>query len=292
MAEGVIVINSSDDEDAWSRAEAAHATDQVYALRLQNKLSGQDCFYVGKAKDKARRVNQHESGGDLCARWVQRHGGVAEEVQLLIPREANLDPDTWEQKETIARIIGHPNGFDCVRGWEWTNPEFGMEDYITFKTLALGAGNLCRKCGFPGHFATSCGGRPNKAPWLARCLEGCKLASQAKRAVASSRATADASQIIAAQVYQGAERKRPRPLPAVQPATHTRQRRCHQCEGCGTEMIDKPASYRLCLKCFRSAKSEPKSESESSESEQGRGAGGFDWSASSPYFGGRGFANA
>jgi len=71
-----------------------------------------------------------------------------------------------------------------------------------------------------------------------------------------------------------------------------RQRRCHQCEGCGTEMIDKPASYRLCPKCFRSAKSEPEPESESSESDQGRGAGGFDWSASSPYFGGRGFSNA
>jgi len=42
MAEGVTGINASDDEDAWSRAEAAHATDQVYALRLQNKLRGQD----------------------------------------------------------------------------------------------------------------------------------------------------------------------------------------------------------------------------------------------------------
>jgi hypothetical protein len=238
--------------------------EQVYALRLKNKVNGQDCFYVGKAKNKARRLHEHKSGGANCAKWVQRQGGVAEEVQLLIPRQANLDPDTWEQKETIARIIGHPHGFDCVRGWEWTNAKFGMEDYISFKKLALGAGNFCRNCGYSGHFAAHCGGRP-MAPWLLRCLEGCKPASQAKRGTSSTNAHIDASQIIAAQVGQGNEWKRP--PPEVQAGKQTRKRQCRQCEGCGIDVSDKPASHRVCLKCFLSAKSKSKPESESSESD-------------------------
>eukprot|EP00978_Attheya_sp_CCMP212_P046728 scaffold408133_cov61-Attheya_sp.AAC.1 len=235
MAEGCCSNANSSDEDedeeaCWrmnvaAAAQCHYTPDQVYALRLKNKRHGQDCFYVGKSKDKARRVNQHESGGVRCATWVKRQGGVAEEVQLLIPREANLDPDTWEQKETMARIIGHTNGFDCVRGWEWTNPEFGVEDYITFKKLALGAGNLCRTCGFPGHFATMCGGRP-KAPWLVRCLEGCKPVSQAKRA-SSSRTTLDVSQIIASQVYHGQQQQQqqqpqqPPWIPSHPPLAHS-----------------------------------------------------------------------
>jgi len=255
MDAGTIAINlSSSDED---EVVCYGASDEVYALRLKNKLHGQDCFYVGKTKDKARRVNEHKSGGLRCSTWVKQQGGVAEEVQLLIPREANLDPDTWEQKETIARILGHTNGFDCVRGWEWTNPEFGMEDYITFKKLALGAGNLCRKCGFPGHFATRCaGGRP-KAPWLLRCLQGCKPPiSSAKRACSSIIKTSlDASQIIASQVlHRGNERKRPHSLTSVQPMTHKQQRLCRQCKECNQDISDRPANHRLCLGCFRSAK--------------------------------------
>jgi hypothetical protein len=88
-----------------STASARAKDEEVYVLRLRNKVRGRDCYYIGKAKDKAQRIEQHRSGGPHCAKWVERQGGVAAEVRPIIGLDAGLDADSWEQKETIAWVI-------------------------------------------------------------------------------------------------------------------------------------------------------------------------------------------
>ena len=244
-----------------SAASPRAGGEEVYVLRLQNKVCGQDCYYIGKAKDKTQRVAQHRSSGPRCAKWVECHGGVAEEVRPIIGLDAGLDADTWEQKETIAWVIRlsteGSDGFALVRGWEWTNPTFGIEDYITFKTLAFGAADLCRLCGSPGHFATQCGGRP-KALWLQRCLEGCKPLPPQQQPAAEVQRRPDVSQLIAAQVRAQGSAKPKRPATtAAKPAKRQRASAAasppRECEGCGADIDSQPTSHRRCLDCFRSS---------------------------------------
>ena len=139
----------------------------VYVLRLKEKgCNGRPCFYVGKTSNKKSRIEQHIRGGNQCASWVREHGGVEGVEEPITTRESLC---SWEQKETIERIMIH--GFDNVRGWEWTSCRpFGRNDYVSFKVTAMGSGDLCRKCGNPGHFASNC--NEKKASWLEECEVG------------------------------------------------------------------------------------------------------------------------
>lgn len=138
---------------------------EVYVLRLNAIVNGKPCYYVGKSECKARRIEQHKSGQGLCAAWVKHCRGVATvEPPLTEPEPMG----SWEQRETIARILKH--GFNNVRGWEWVSCEdFASHDYIVFKRLMFGTEDLCRKCGRKGHYASNC--TFSKKVWW---LEGCE----------------------------------------------------------------------------------------------------------------------
>jgi len=135
----------------------------VYVLRLHGVDGSKDYYYIGKSDNIPQRIKQHKTCGSGCASWVRHHGGVAAVEPPLTPRE---QIDSWEQTETIARIMKH--GFDRVRGWEWSGcAPFTRDDYVSFKKCAFGTGDLCRQCGNPGHFASNC--ESPTSIWLAHC---------------------------------------------------------------------------------------------------------------------------
>lgn len=138
---------------------ASHATSArdagVYVLLLRS-----GAYYVGKSGNISARIAKHTSA------WVQEHGGVAKRIQTCTA--ARDDWCAWEQDETLTRMRMH--GFDNVRGFEFVACRpLEATECATIKTMILGSGDLCRKCGRAGHFASSC--RASKEAWLAE-LEG------------------------------------------------------------------------------------------------------------------------
>lgn len=137
---------------------------EVYVLRLNATVNGKPCYYVGKSECKEHRILQHKSGQHLCAAWVKHCEGVATvETPLTLPEPM----DSWEQRETVARILKH--GFNNVRGWEWVScKDFSSHDYIFFKRTMFGTRDLCRNCGRAGHYASNCTAS-KKVWWLELC---------------------------------------------------------------------------------------------------------------------------
>lgn len=135
----------------------------VYVVRMRS--GNENYYYVGKSNDVSKRLQQHERMGSMCAAWVKKHGGVvSSEDPLTPPSELN----SWEQQETLARMLKH--GFEKVRGWEFTRcSPLESHEYKMIKTLVMGMGDLCRKCGHPGHFVNQCPNPEDKAQWLRDC---------------------------------------------------------------------------------------------------------------------------
>lgn len=123
----------------------------VYVLRLHGADKSGEYYYVGKSTNIRNRLEQHYQG-KFTAAWVAKQGGVLDVEAPLTPKE---QVDSWEQKETVARMIKH--GFDKVRGFEWTTcGSLSNLDIQLFRRSACGLFDLCRRCGNPGHFATNC----------------------------------------------------------------------------------------------------------------------------------------
>ena len=135
----------------------------VYVVQLNNK----DKYYIGKSGNIISRIENHKSGGDKCAKFVQVNGGIYTVREPLTPRDNNLS--NWEKDETIMRMIKH--GFNNVRGWEFTNTSnLTNQECDMIKMSIFGLGDRCRKCGNSGHFAKDCSNK--KAAWL-KNLEAC-----------------------------------------------------------------------------------------------------------------------
>ena len=146
--------------------------EKVYVLQLNKLVDGYPALYVGRTQNVARRVREHATGSARCAKWVSRNGGVKQQVRSLIGSEAAEQPESWEEKETVAAMLAHPHGYACVRGWEFVNPVLSPADYCAIKCIALGAGDLCRTCGAAGHYANSSACKKTPQAWLAACNKG------------------------------------------------------------------------------------------------------------------------
>ena len=142
-------------------------SEEVYVLSLNKKGN----YYVGKSKNKQLRINDHKNLNENSAEFVKECNGVYKAVKPLTPKDEN--GSNWEKDELLVRMIKH--GFNNVRGWEFTNtkPLTNSECNI-IKTLIMGLGDRCRKCGNEGHFANNC--IQIKADWLIN-LEKCMVIS-------------------------------------------------------------------------------------------------------------------
>jgi len=137
----------------------------VYVLALHN-----GGFYVGKSNNIDARVQQHRDGTGSA--WCRFKGGVLGEVPTVVAGNM-LDVASWEMSETVAQMLMH--GFEHVRGWEFSSSApLSCRECDTIKTIVMGQGDLCRRCGGEGHFATGC--VHEIQPWLMD-LEKLKIAS-------------------------------------------------------------------------------------------------------------------
>ena len=128
----------------------------VYVLVLDDGTR-----YVGKSENVPVRVQQHRGGQGSA--WCARGGTTRmREDRPLTPAQTDLN--SWEQNETVAQMLAH--GCHNVRGWEFTSCQpLTTTDYAVFQRLVFASGNVCRKCGHPGHFAATCRSL-GVAPWL------------------------------------------------------------------------------------------------------------------------------
>ena len=134
----------------------------VYVFQCNNKNK----YYVGKSDNVENRINQHNTGDG--AKFVKNNGGVYKQLDLITPNNTE-DLGLREQQETIAQMLVH--GFNNVRGWEFTSSvDLTYEECVSIKTLILGSGDFCRKCGSTEHFIKDCENK--KENWLIK-LESC-----------------------------------------------------------------------------------------------------------------------
>ena len=127
--------------------------DGVYVNELNS-----GCFYVGSSGNIDIRVAQHENSA-----VVRRHGGIYRLCEPITPRETNLR--SWERAETLQRMMEH--GIDRVRGWEFTQDILSLDNLHMIRTLFFGDFDLCRRCGFRGHYQGRCSTDPRRrAAWL------------------------------------------------------------------------------------------------------------------------------
>ena len=117
----------------------------VYILELEgNKV------YVGTSKDVANRFRQHSAGtGSAFTRAFKPTG-------TQLPRLGNVsgDGDAAERDETLRYMM--LKGIPAVRGWRYSRVEMPQTEFDDAEANIRELYDLCRRCGFPGHFVSNC----------------------------------------------------------------------------------------------------------------------------------------
>jgi len=212
----------------------------VYVLAL--KHGG---YYVGRSQDIDARIRQHHEGTGSA--WCRHQGGVVGEVASVYVGSTS-DVASWEMNETVAQMLMH--GFENVRGWEFTNcAPLTSQECDTIKTIVMGQGNMCRRCGGEGHFATHC--QQPIQMWLVD-LE--KL-----QAISSTPAVTVKNTIaMAAMAYKSFQSDATVQAPHVGPIRHVRDRGgAGNCTRCGRD--SHTAAKCFAHKHFTGADLKPKS---------------------------------
>lgn len=119
---------------------------QVYILELEKGK-----VYVGKTTDLKRRLAQHQSGIG-GSEWTKLYKPTGRPL----PRLGTVygDGDCAEMDETIRYM--YKLGIDNVRGWRYVQPVLTKDDKKEAEHFIREKFDLCRKCGFPGHFIKHC----------------------------------------------------------------------------------------------------------------------------------------
>jgi predicted GIY-YIG superfamily endonuclease len=120
-------------------------TPSVYILELD-----QGRVYGGSSKDVQRRLQQHVAGSGSAYTRVYRPTGV------LLPRLGNVkgDGDAAERDETLRYMM--MRGVAYVRGWKFSQVVMSPADFEEAEANIRELFNLCRRCGYQGHFITQC----------------------------------------------------------------------------------------------------------------------------------------
>lgn len=117
----------------------------VYILELE-----QGRVYVGSSRDVKRRVEQHMAGTGSAYTRVYKPTGV------LLPRLGNVDGDgdAAERDETLRYMM--LRGIPYVRGWKFAQVVMVPSEFEEAESNIRELFNLCRRCGYQGHFMTQC----------------------------------------------------------------------------------------------------------------------------------------
>jgi predicted GIY-YIG superfamily endonuclease len=117
----------------------------VYILELDGGR-----VYVGSSKDVPRRLSQHAAGSGSAYTRIYRPTGVQ------LPRLGNVegDGDAAERDETLRYMM--LRGVHFVRGWKFARVVMPPEEFDEAEANIRELYDLCRKCGFKGHFCTYC----------------------------------------------------------------------------------------------------------------------------------------
>jgi len=117
----------------------------VYILELE-----QGRVYVGSSRDVKRRVEQHVAGTGSAYTRVYKPTGV------LLPRLGNVggDGDAAERDETLRYMM--LRGIPYVRGWKFAQVVMPPAEFDEAEANIRELFNLCRRCGYQGHFMTQC----------------------------------------------------------------------------------------------------------------------------------------
>jgi predicted GIY-YIG superfamily endonuclease len=117
----------------------------VYVLELEDGR-----VYVGSSVDIPRRLAQHSSGCGSAYTKIYRPTGV------LLPRLGNVegDGDAAERDETLRYMM--QRGIPFVRGWKFARVDMPAEEYEEAEANIRELFDLCRRCGYKGHFCTHC----------------------------------------------------------------------------------------------------------------------------------------
>lgn len=127
--------------------EPTKVTDEcdVYVLELSEGK-----VYVGKSKDKKRRLIQHNSGCGSAFTKVYNPTGKQ------LPRLGNVcgSGDAAERDETLRYMF--LRGIENVRGWKYTQVHLSDAEMGDAESNIRELFDLCRRCGHPGHFIKQC----------------------------------------------------------------------------------------------------------------------------------------
>lgn len=119
--------------------------DDIYILEL-----AEGRVYVGRTSDLARRVGQHMAGHGSS--FTQAFAPTGR----LLPRLGRVigSAEAAERDETLRYMFAR--GVALVRGWKYTRVELSGEEEREAEANIRELFNLCRRCGFPGHFVSQC----------------------------------------------------------------------------------------------------------------------------------------
>ena len=118
---------------------------EVYVLELE-----QGRVYVGSSKDVERRIAQHVAGAGSAYTRVYKPTGVR------LPRLGNVggEGDAAERDETLRYMM--LRGIPYVRGWKFSQVVMSPDEFDEAEANIRELFDLCRKCGYKGHFMTQC----------------------------------------------------------------------------------------------------------------------------------------
>ena len=121
------------------------AKTSVYILELEDGR-----VYVGSSKDVPRRLTQHTGG------YGSAHTKIYKPTGVLLPRLGNVegDGDAAERDETLRYMM--LRGVPFVRGWKFARVDMPPEEYEEAEANIRELFDLCRRCGYKGHFCTHC----------------------------------------------------------------------------------------------------------------------------------------
>ena len=125
--------------------EAQDKKPSVYIMELEHGR-----VYVGSSKDVPRRLAQHSRGYGSAYTKAYKPTGI------LLPRLGNIegDGDAAERDETLRYMM--LRGVAFVRGWKFARVEMPPEEYEEAEANIRELFDLCRRCGYKGHFCTHC----------------------------------------------------------------------------------------------------------------------------------------